>query len=364
MTAPALQTEPYFSLHRRFVDRHAMRRLRAAGVPYGIAATWRAVMFDLATNSGTFGEFSTDVRAFVEACGGDPKPEQDEQHVQWWRMFAHVGLVELDGDPGAIDEVLGLPAEFRVHVPDVGDVNEKRKAPDPGKVRTRRWREKQKAGTGDAVTSPVTPPESASVTPRDAANVTSSRDARNTANSRESDETVTPRDAGVTCDAEPPIPTNQPPTQSLKARGAEGEVEDGGAEVVNLPTARMSSYRAQRNRARGELGSIVFAVEGLLADAQADRDELFTDREQVQLFYHPAIELLAEFGRDRLASALAEARKRSASSMKYVATVCRSQQRADHQRQTSNPDHASGDWADLIGETVDTTTEVQPDAVL
>lgn len=301
------QVTPYFSMHRNPLDRIAMRRLRDAGLDAYMVAAWHVAMWDIATNASTFGEFTTDVRSFVRSCGGVPTPEQDGEHARVWRLFEHVGLVELDGDPAAVDQVLGLPAEFRVHVPDVFEVNTPRRPAMSSTERSRKWRERQRE----------TNPEG-----RDGTEPPSPRDGAGTR-----------WDGEGTGDAEPTTQPPNHPTTTTNARGGGGGDEMGTTET-SLPVTHPSSTKVQTSRARTQLGPAALLVERLISDAEHDRGgKAFTEAEAMAYYYRPALQLLAEFGPQRLKDALGEAARNGATRMQYVATVCRSSQRTTRQKQ-------------------------------
>lgn len=134
MPDPHFQQEPYYALHRTFTDRYRCRVARRLGVPPLTLAAYYAVMHDIASNAGTFGEFTTDVRAFEEAIGMPERQgtsavdcARDAELANVWRLLEKAQLVEIiEGAPEAVEGLDGFPVEFRVRVLGVADVNQPR----------------------------------------------------------------------------------------------------------------------------------------------------------------------------------------------------------------------------------------------
>jgi hypothetical protein len=123
-------------------------------------------------------------------------------------------------------------------------------------------------------------------------------------------------DLDVDVDKLPPINSAQAP------------VDDDDSDLeVEIPKTSPRDIGVQIKQARGRLGSLTLSVETIIANSQADRDEPFTDRELVRLFYKPACELLAEVGHSRMRAALGTAIENGASRIQYAATVARSEHR-------------------------------------
>lgn len=146
------QTEPYYELHRNFASRYRCRVARRLGVPAVTLTAYYAVMHDLASNAGTFGEFTTDVRAFEEAMGMperfgvDPSDLSiDRDLAEIWKRLERAKVVELMGDPAELSPE-GLPAEFRVRV--LGMASRPRKQAKPRAEVQKDYRNRQKAKAG------------------------------------------------------------------------------------------------------------------------------------------------------------------------------------------------------------------------
>jgi len=110
-------------------------------------------------------------------------------------------------------------------------------------------------------------------------------------------------------------------TISSSSTGDEDEFVD------EIPKTHPRDIGVQIKQARGRLGSLTLSVETIIANSQSDRDDPFTDRELVNLFYRPACDLLNEVGHSRMRAALGTAIENGASRIQYAATVARSEHR-------------------------------------
>lgn len=122
------QQELFFSLPLNFTARVGLRRIRRKKFPAEKVGMWYAMFHDLGKQSRVFGEFSTDVEAFVSGYGGIvPEPDSSDYdlwftaQVELWQAFEAEGFVLIDGDPTDISDT------FRVTVLDMRETNVPRK---------------------------------------------------------------------------------------------------------------------------------------------------------------------------------------------------------------------------------------------
>ncbi|MCW2924400.1 MAG: hypothetical protein JWM98_1804 [Thermoleophilia bacterium] len=306
------QNEPYYALHRSFVHRYRMRRARALGVGATMLAAWYAVMHDIASNAASFGEFTTDVRAFVEAVGEPPRYGSTDEDVlqdallaDAWRMLAAAKVVEIvAGDPSAVDDH-GLPSEFRVRVLGVADVNAPRRPPKSGAQRTAEWKARQKVTPGDDVAAVVTLGDGGNASP-------------------------SPVTSGVTSDEDPPT---HPPTHTTQPMVGLAHVSAPAREAGPSPLTIIGKARGRIGRARRELGSLTTAAEAFVGAAVEERlPRRMDDQAELVELWEPLVARLHEHGPESLSYGLAKANEYGKPGMAYLDACI-----ATHQKQKVRP---------------------------
>lgn len=280
------QTEPYYELHRNFAYRYRCRSARRLGVPPKTLVAYYAVAHDLASNAGTFGEFTTDVRAFEEALG---EPERfgttsddvarDAELATLWRKLEEAGVVEIvTGSPEPPHGGAGLPSEFRVRVR--GMAARPRRAPKSGAERTARWRARK--GADD-------------VTKRDECDVAASQP-------------VT-RDVATSRDAEPSIhPAIHPSSQPAKPR----------AEAAAHPSNLQATVNTTRRDLGPELCQLVSRIIDNARDKHARTIAMHTEHAD---FLRPVARLVAQHGHASVIVAAEKAVARGAWSVRLIEQI-------------------------------------------
>jgi hypothetical protein len=286
-----IQRELYFGLPWNFTHRLKLDIIRERGFDYRDVGLWYAAMHDLANQSRVFGQFNTTVRRFIRQCGGEPVRTSagDAASARLWRAFQAVELVNLDGDPEALDEDL-LPATFTVIVLDAFEFNAPRaarKIPLSNAERQARYRARKKSGR--AVTEE------------------SSEDAGE----------VTESNARVTSNAQTYIHTDvTSPEPSAGARAREGS--------ESLTDAQVSAeVRRCRRSIKGTAGSVfVNEVLPLWEDRQRKRNRPAGEREALRELWRPVDLMVREFGLEVVSSALREAVNAGAPHRNYIESCC------------------------------------------
>lgn len=350
------QSVPWFATETNFTQTIRMRRARRSlGRHYAEHLnTYYIQARDLAKQARVLGEFTTDLEGFVESYGGHVPTRDEELFPTWagiqadlWDALRSAGLVTIDGNPDDID------ATFRVRVVDFEQTNRGRSdrlTDDERRARDAERKRRQRAaqasadvrghdGRTNATTcndeEPDTAPDtSADKTPPDAGNVRSVRQtSADTSASALTGQDRTRQDRTL-----PPTPTDT--------------VDPAPPEVAEKAAPSPRSIDGRIRRYQRDLGALAFPITELIALRASDRGHALTRRAELDAYWQPAAELLAEHGPERLTEALNAATKAGATSMQYVATVAGRLQREAIHAKSSDPDlAASGDWQHLTPST-------------
>lgn len=138
------QQAAFYALPQNAAQQTRLRRIRRRGFPADRVLAWFAQMHDLGRQGRYFGEFSTDIECFCESYG-ERIPDGGKAYDDWkgaavdlWHAFQAAELVNLEGDPGNVEE------GFRVKVLVMGEVNRPKLAPMSSAEKQRAYRERKK----------------------------------------------------------------------------------------------------------------------------------------------------------------------------------------------------------------------------